>query len=349
MPDWADIAAAPPWPQAARELALDPAAWRAAEPGQIRALLPAAEARARLGERLRHLPAGLDRRLALGSVVALLRAEGHWLGPERIALVLALRLAPGPEARALRRAGWALRRLVPAGGGAAAQPGADLHRFLGRDARRSGPDPAPGGADPDAIGLERGLSGADLRAAGAEWAAGLAALADLHPLTRAAWALAAWRAAGITAPEDMLEPAVAAMLLGAGPGSGPGAGSGLAFLPWSAPVRLDRVSLAAGPGAALAEFADQARAGALAALMELDRVAAWRHRAEAALGPRRGGVALRLLAALAAHPVLPADRAADLAGCSPAAARRNLARLAAAGLVRETTGQDRYRFWAAAL
>jgi len=55
----------------------------------------------------------------------------------------------------------------------------------------------------------------------------------------------------------------------------------------------------------------------------------------------------RLIAALAAHPMLVAPQAEAATGASRATAQRNLDVLVARSLVREVTGQGRFRVWAA--
>ena len=88
---------------------------------------------------------------------------------------------------------------------------------------------------------------------------------------------------------------------------------------------------------------------ALAGLMELDRVAAWQARAEAAAAGLTGRTPRRLIAALAAWPLVSAPMLEAETGASRAAVQRNLDRLGGMGLVREVTGQQRFRFWKAAL
>lgn len=318
----------PPWPVAPRRDSLGPGAWRSAEAEEYRALLRAAQAVALFAERLRAAPEGLAGRLALMSVSAALRGEGIWLGPEQIALYRALRLGAGDMARDLARAAWAVRRLEA---GAAPQEG--LRAFLGRS---DVPDPQTAPGDDRPVGGE-------LDAAGRDWAAGLALLSDCHAMTRAAFGFASWRAGGLTPWEDLLEATVAAQVVGA---------EGLApFLPLSDGARFERHDLtagAAGAGARLAAFYAAAEAGALRAAMELARMRSWRDRACAATADLSGRTPPLLIGALLRYPALSAELAAQEAGVSRASARRNLNLFADRGLIREITGQDRYRFWTAA-
>ncbi|MDK3073533.1 helix-turn-helix domain-containing protein [Sedimentitalea sp. JM2-8] len=320
-----------PWPMAARQASLDPDLWRDAEARCYRGLLDAAQAVARFGERLRRCPEGAVRRIALRSVAAALHGEGTWLPPEQIALYQVLRIGADDSARDLARAGWAVRRLC--GGAGAPGPLDGLHGFLGRDTVQN-PQAPPGEDRP---------VGAELDLLGDRWAAAVAALADLHPLTRAAYGFAVWRGEALTPWDDLLEPAVAAMLVGAG---------GLApFLPLAVGHRLDRGALAPGPEAVqarLAQFLAAAEAGALAALRDLARLIDWAARAGAATADLSGKTPPALIDALTRFPVVSAELVAETAGCSRPAARRNLALFTRCGLIREITGQDRYRFWTVA-
>ncbi|MGR3290719.1 MAG: helix-turn-helix domain-containing protein [Paracoccaceae bacterium] len=157
---------------------------------------------------------------------------------------------------------------------------------------------------------------------------------DLHPLTRAGFALAAWRAQDISPPEEKLEPVIAALLIG---------GGGLvSFLPL---VDGHRVEHAGGSGNRLTTWFAAVEAGAQNGLAELSRLQAWRIRAGQAMTELSGRTPERLIEVLLELPVLSVEMAAERIGCSRSSARRNLANFAKLGLVRETTGQERYRFW----
>lgn len=83
--------------------------------------------------------------------------------------------------------------------------------------------------------------------------------------------------------------------------------------------------------------------------MRLERLAQWRERTEAETADLQGRTPTRLIAALAAHPMLAAPQAEAETGASRAAVQRNLDVLQDRGLVREVTGQGRFRVWAARL
>jgi len=319
-----------PWPVAARETSLEPEVWQAAEQAEYRALVVAATEVSRFGERLRHFPAGTAERFALGSVAAILRHEGIWLGPEEIALFRELRTGADDSARDLARASWAVRRLL----GPDTDPFADLHGFLGRD----------GVSNPQMVPGEERPVGEELRVLGEGLARGMEGVGECHPLTRAAFVFALWRRDGITPWDEVLEPTVAAMRIGAG--------TAAPFLPMSAGQRPDRHGLtpgASGAGSRLRVFYEAVQAGALAALMELERLERWQVKAAELSVDLSGRTPPLLISALIRHPVVSAELVAQIAGVSPVSARRNLNLLTQRGLLRETTGQDRFRFWAAAL
>lgn len=319
-----------PWPVAGhrpRDDGFAPEVWHQAEAHRYRGLLAAAQAVVLFGERLKSVPAGVAERFALGSVAAQLRAEGVWLGPQQIALYRALRIASDDTAQDLGRASWAVRRLI-----GPVDPLDGAHAFLGRTAVRD-PQEVPGTDRP---------VGPELDALSDHWRAAVLGLGDVHPLTRAAFAHARWQATGMTPFGEGLEPAVAAMLIGA---------DGLApFVPLVAGHPLERAGASDRPESGLVEsglaaFYAAARAGALNALSTLDRLADWQAHAALVTGDLSGRTPPLLIGAVLRFPVLSADLAAQSAGCSRPAARRNLALFAQRGLIREVTGQDRYRFW----
>ena len=325
-----DEAQSKPWPVAAREASLEPDVWRAAEKECFRELVAAVQALVRFGERLKRVPSGIQERFAIDTVSAVLQSEGTWIGPEQIALYRTLRTVSGDHARDLARASWAVRRLLtdrdPTQG--------DLHAFLGRTEVEL-PRQLPGD--------ERPL-GDELVALGDRWAAAVERLGDCHRLTRAAFGFALWRAEGISPYEDVLEPTIAALAIGA---------RGMApILPVGQGHRFDRHGLkpgAAGATERLKVFFRAAEAGALAATLELDRLIAWQERALDVLSDLSGRTPPLMVAAFLKARVVSAEWLAAEVGGSPVSARRNLKVFDDRGLVREVTGQERYRFWTAAL
>ena len=85
----------------------------------------------------------------------------------------------------------------------------------------------------------------------------------------------------------------------------------------------------------------------LTAMRHLDDIEAWSARAKAEMTPLSGKTPRALRAALTEWPLVSAPMAETLTGASRAAVRRNLAWMDDRGLIREITGQGRYRMWRA--
>jgi hypothetical protein len=325
-----------PWPVAAREGSLDPVAWQAGERAQLQGLVAAVQAAARFSERLAHAPDGVSERFAVGSVSAVLRDEGEWLAPEQIALYRVLRVVSDDTAQPLARASWAVRRLLSGATEGHDLPG-DLAQFLGRA-------PVP---DPQRITTGERPVVTELDALSERLRAADGALTACHPFTRAAHGFAMWRRDGITDWDELLEPTIAAMIR---------AGAGLTgFVPMVSGHRLDRHAIRGGAGGAsgiearLATFYAAIEAGSLHGLLELERLSAWRARADQAINDLSGRTPPLILHALMQHMAVSAELVAALTKCSKVSARRNLVLLEDRGLVREITGHSRYRFWSAAV
>lgn len=323
----------PPWPQADRRALVEPGAWQAAEAGAAVALARAAAAFGALDERLRQAPPGWRHRLALIEVAELGWLAGDRIPADRLAQYHALRLAGAQDdSLALARAGWALRRLT---GGP--DPETDLAGFLGRAGAASdlGPDPGSGaGSAPLAL---------------SDWDQALAGAAGLHPLSRAALAyrigqlLMAETGPGRGGAAAVIEPAVAAARIAAAEGRG-----GLPFQPLAQGGMSGLRARGPLPGW-LADWYRGAETAALACLLHLDRLAGWQARGHEVLDGLSGRTPPRLLAVLAEWPLVSAPMAEALTGASRAAVQRNLARFEAAGMIREVTGQGRFRYWTAAV
>ncbi|WP_118134975.1 helix-turn-helix domain-containing protein [Oceanicella sp. SM1341] len=318
-------AAALPWETADRRPLLDPEDWLKAERAQGRALTAAAVAFARLDERLRAGPEGLVRRLALMDVSDLLWSEGVRIAPERLALYVNLRAgAPAEGDRELALAGWAFRRLLGGPG-----PLEGLHDFLGRR-----PAPADGLLD-----FSQRPVGPAFDGLAEDWRAVLERGEALHPISRAGCAFAAWRSFGLSGAGAVLEPAVVAARLGGGEGRA------LTFLPLAIGERNALRAGGGSPEERLAGWYRGIETACLRGYMELDRLTEWQRRASETLSDLSGRTPPALVAALLAAPVLSAEMAAATVGVSFSAAARNLALFEERGLVREVTGQERFRFW----
>jgi len=316
-------------------------AWLDAEAALARPLAAAVEAFARLDERLRawapaHARAGVER-LALGQAAALAWAEGFGLEVERLTLWGATRIGrAAAEDAGMARAAWAARRLAR-GRWTLASPAA-LARFEARTlpGDRGGARRDDGAAPWAAFAR---LQGDAWIAAAESWAAEVRGLRAAHRFTQACVAERAWRLSGLSDATAVVAPAVAAMKIAGRAGRG-----GAPF----APLARRRTQGGDQPAQRLRAFYADLATGCAEALIALERMQAWRARAEAAVAGLSGRTPRLLVALLAARVAVSAQDAADAGGVSVSAAQRNLALLTARGLAREITGQGRFRMWTAA-
>lgn len=260
---------------------------------------------------------GWRHRLALIEAADLSWFVGDRIGADRLALWIALRLAGAQEdAGTLGRIGWAVRRLTGGPG-----PEANLSEFLDR-------------RDPETIAenAERFTDRAD------SWLHVMAAARPLHPITRACLGFHLWSLAGLGQHDDRLEAAVTAARLAIGESKG------AVF----APLAMGGAGgLRAGgaPVVRLARWLDGIDNASLSAMRHLDDIEAWSKRAEKVLASLSGRTPAALCALLAEWPLVSAPMAEKLTGASRAAVQRNLAWMEAHGLVKEVTGQSRFRMW----
>lgn len=303
-----------------------PGAWIAAQAGLAVELGRAGFALGRLDGMLAALPAdaraGAVTRLALIEVEAMLWAQGTPLRREEIGRDL-MEARAGADLEAMRLARWGLRRLEGQG-----DP-ADLRGFLGlHRAEVSGLDAL----------LATRPTGGGFDAAAAEFHAMAAGLSAVAPLARAPGLRMAWRICGLSAPEVLAEPAV---------WTARGMAEGcevLGFVPLGRHGRGVWVDTGPLPER-MARHLAAVTAGLVEARRELARVADWQARALAAVARIKGDNPGRVVAALAAHPILSAAMLEEAAGISRDTAERLLSRLQRLGLAREITGGRRFRLW----
>ncbi|MEL5875659.1 MarR family transcriptional regulator [Cereibacter sphaeroides] len=310
-PDLEDDVLAPPLPRSERTDLLRVAEWRRAEATLAADLARAAQRFGAFEERLRRTPAGVRERLAVLEASELSWWAGDRVTPDRLSLWMSLRLSGAQEdSVALTRAGWAARRLVSGPG-----PEAGLASFLGRSEM-----------------TERMM----------DWVEIDEVSAGMHPISRAAMGFHGWsQIAGGPGSAQMEAAVVAARAAGA-------SGQSAAFLPLASGG-----STALRPGGPPDERLRRWYAGAeqatLSLLRDLDRLDAWRERALDHVASLSGRTAPRLIQALCRWPLLSVQVAEAETGVSRAAVQRNLERLADLGLIREVTGQERFRLWTAAV
>jgi len=286
------------------------------ERAQAALALPLARVAARLGaldDRLLRAPKGWRHRLALSAAAELSWFAGERVTPERLALWLAMRLAGAQEdAQALARVGWAMRRLS---GGPGPEQG--LQAFLGRHEPGQGAEP-----------LGERIEG---------WQSVMAQAGGLHPLVRAAFGFYLWPMAGLGHRGDRLEAVVTAARLAAGECRG-----GVIFVPLSL-TGAGRGSQ--DPEARLGAWIEGMQSAILKARRQLDQLERWKSEARDRTAKLSGRTPGQLLAVLAEWPLVSAPMAEHLTGASRAAVQRNLTWLMDHGLIREVTGQGRFRFW----
>lgn len=259
-----------------------------------------------------------------------------WVGDrvsvDRLSLWHGLRLGSKDDAdQALSCAGWALRRLS---GGPA--PMDAVGQFLERVPESGLRDRAE--PDPMVAGVEfRADSGAveDLTHRMAE-------IVDMHPVTQAAIVFYAWRLLGAPQTRES-EAAVLAARHGAQMARRP---DGAVFFP-----------LAQGgqgtfrcEGAAqqkLAAWITGATQATFAALLHLEQIHAWHKAAQSSIADLSGRTPALILECLMRWPDVSAALVEAETGASRASCQRNIDLFVARGLIREVTGQGRYRLWTA--
>ena len=304
-----------PWAEPLETAVLDE--WRKAEAGHAARLARVAGRLGALDDRLKHGPEGWRHRLALIEGADLSWFVGDRLGPDRLALWISMRLSGvQDESRALARVGWAVRRLSGGLG-----PEVDLSAFLDRRDPENMADEAEPFAD---------------RAGG--WLDLMAQAADLHPITRACMGFHLWSLAGLGQHGDRMEAAVTAARIAASEGKG------AVF----APLAMGGAGgLRAGgpPADRLARWLDGMEKACLTAVRHLDDIEAWTARTETEMSPLSGKTPPALRSVLTEWPLVSAPMAEALTGASRAAIQRNFAWMEAHGLIREVTGQGRFRMW----
>lgn len=309
----------PPGPRAEpREMAvLDD--WRKAEAGHAARLARVAGRLGALDERLKRGPEGWRHRLALIEAADLSWFAGHRVAPDRLALWISMRLSGvQDDTTSLARVGWAVRRLMGGPG-----PDVDLSAFLDRRDPEHMDDLAEPFSD---------------RAEG--WLDLMAQADDLHPITRACMGFHLWNLAGLGQHSDRMEAAVTAARISASEGRG------AVFTPL-AMGGAGGLRAGGSQTVRLARWLDGMETASLTAMRHLDDIEAWSARAEIEMSPLSGKTPRALRALLTEWPLVSAPMAETMTGASRAAVQRNLAWMEARGLIREMTGQGRYRMWRA--
>ena len=291
--------------------------WRISEACHAARLARVAGRVGALDDRLRRGPEGWRHRLALIEAADLSWFVGDRIGPDRLALWISMRISGlQDDTAALVRVGWAMRRLT---GGPS--PEVDLSAFLDR-------------RDPENMADE--AEPFEDRAAG--WLDLMAQAADLHSITRACVGFHLWSLAGLEPQGDRMEAAITAARVVVSESKG-------AIF---APLAMGGAGgLRAGgpPSDRLLRWLEGMETACLTAMRHLDDIEAWTMRADAVMFPLSGKTPPALRAVLTEWPLVSAPMAEALTGVSRAAVQRNLAWMEARELIREVTGQGRFRMW----
>jgi hypothetical protein len=291
--------------------------WQRAEAGNAVRLARIVGRIGALDDRLKRGPEGWRNRLALMEAADLSWFVGDRISQDRLALWISLRLSGvQDDTAALARVGWAVRRLTGGPG-----PEVDLSAFLDRRDPENMVDEAEPFAD---------------RAGG--WLDLIAQAAVLHPITRACMGFHLWSLAGLGQHGDRMEAAVTAARIAACEVKG-----GV-----FAPLAMGGAGglRAVGPPAdRLVRWLDGMETASLTAMRHLDDIEDWTARAETEMSPLSGKTPPALRSVLTEWPLVSAPMAEALTGASRAAIQRNFTWMEARGLIREVTGQGRFRMW----
>jgi hypothetical protein len=270
-----------------------------------------------LDDRLLRGPEGWRHRLALIEAADLSWFSGDRVSSDRLALWVSMRLSGAQDdPNALARVGWAVRRLTGGPG-----PMVDLAAFLDR-------------RDPEII--EDSAERFKDRSGG--WLDVMAAAVDLHPITRACMGFHLWSLAGLGQQGDQIEAAVTASRIAASDGTG------AIFAPL-AMGGAGGLRISGLPLERLPHWLDGMNSAILSAMRVLDDTERWAARAESDMAHLSGRTPVALRKAFSQWPLVSAPMAESLTGASRAAIQRNLAWMEESGLIREVTGQGRFRIW----
>ena len=292
-------------------------AWTQAEAGQAAQLARVVMRMGRLDERLTRGPDGWMRRLALMETSELGWITGARIPADRLALWVSLRLSGvQDDALELSRLGWAFRRL--SGG---TYPEDNLADFLGRLDPSGQPEDAERFSDHAAGWLEMMKAGR-----------------ELHPVTRACMGYHIWNVAGLGDHDNRIEAAVTASRIAAQDCIG------AVFAPL-AMGGAGGVHAGGSPAARLSKWLFAMDRGILTAMRHLDDIEAWATRAQEVMQGLSGRTPPALRSAFIEWPLLSAPMAEKITGASRPSVHRSLSWMEGQGLVREVTGQGRFKMW----
>ena len=211
-------------------------------------------------------PEGWRHRLALIEAANLSWLVGDRIGPDWLALWIALRLSGvQDDAETLARVGWAMRRLTGGPG-----PEDDLSAFLDR-------------RDPETINE-------------GTWLDVMRAARCLHPITRASMGFHLWSLAGLGQPDDRIDAAITAARISAAEGTG------ATFAPLAMGV-AGGLRAVGPPADRLARWLDGMETACLTAMRHLDDIDAWSTRAQTEMSTLSGKTPPALLTVICEWPL----------------------------------------------
>ena len=318
--------------------------WRAAEAGLAAQL---ARVSARLGildERLRRGPAGWRQRLALIEASDLSWLTQDRIGLDRLSLYMALRASTATDdAQALYRMGWTVRRLT--GGPAPLTVRScvgDLEAFLDRRHRSGQGERFDEAKVPSRLREMAEREDFADRAAG--WLAMMDQAGDLHPMTRACMGFHLWHVAELSPADDPLEAAVTALRVAITELAPSGSMPGAIFAPM-AMGGGGGLRAIGGPPVLLARWLNAMESATFTALRRLEEIEVWAAVAERTMAPLSGKTPPMLRNLFKNWPLVSVQMAEKLTGTHRATVQRNIDWMDEQGLIREVTGQGRYRMW----
>ena len=319
-------------------------AWRAAEAGQAAQLARVAARLGILDERLRRGPAGWRHRLALIEAADLSWLTQDRIGLDRLSLYMALRVSTvTDDAQALYRIGWTVRRLTGGPAPWTRRSGVgDLETFLDRRDRPGQGERLEDAKAPSLVVEMAERDAFEDRAAG--WLAMMDQAEDLHPVTRACMGFHLWHVAELSPVDDPLEAAVTAARVAIADLAPSGSAPGAIFAP---------IAMGGGggfraigdPPARLARWLNAMESATFAALRKLEEIEAWAATAERVMAPLSGKTPPMLRDLFTSWPLISVQMAEKLTGAHRATVQRNIDWMEERSLIREVTGQGRYRMW----
>ncbi|PLL10227.1 hypothetical protein C0V75_21785 [Tabrizicola sp. TH137] len=153
-----------------------------------------------------------------------------------------------------------------------------------------------------------------------------------------------WHVAELSQIDDPLEAAVTAARIAVADLASARSAPGAIF----APIAMGGgggLRAVGDPATRLARWLNAMESGVFAALRRLEEIEVWAATAERAMAPLSGKTPPMLRDIFTSWPLVSVQMAERLTGAHRATAQRNIDWMEEKGLIREVTGQGRYRMW----